>query len=53
MKKYEYEIRLKDGDYYVLQTGYKMKVKKRHRLAVFGKDAIVNLDSVSAIHKSR
>lgn len=53
MKKYEYEIRFKDGGYYVLQTGYKMKVKKRPRLAVFGKDTIVNLDSVSVINKSR
>lgn len=53
MKKHEYEIRLKDGGYYVLKTDYKMKVKKRLRLAVFGKDTIVNLDSVSVIHKSR
>lgn len=53
MKKHEYEIRLKDGDYYVLKTDYKMKVKKMLRLAVFGKDTIVNLDSVSAILKKR
>lgn len=53
MKKHEYEIRLKDGSDYVLKTDYKMKVKKIFRLVVFGKDTIVNLDSVSVIHKRR
>ena len=53
MKKHEYEIRLNDGGDYVLKTDYKMKVKKILLLAVFGKDAIINLDSISIIHKRR
>ena len=53
MKKHEYEIRLKDGGYYVLKTDYKMKVNKRLRLVVFGKDTIINLDTISVINKIR
>ncbi len=53
MKKREYEIRLKNGDHYVLKTDHKMKVNKRLRLVVFGKDTIINLDTISVINKIR
>ena len=53
MKKHEYEIRFENGIYYVLKTDHKMKVNKRLRLVVFGKDTIINLDTISVINKIR
>ena len=53
MKKHMYEIHTKKGGYYSVNTDYKMKINKQLRLAVFGKDAVVNLDDVSVIYKFR
>ena len=53
MKKRRYEIHTKEGKYYSVETDSKMKINKKLRLAVFGKDAVVNLDSVSVIYKIR
>ena len=53
MKKHRYEIHTKEGRYYSVEIDSKMKINKKLRLAVFGKDAVVNLDSVSVIYKIR
>ena len=51
MKKHRYEIHTKKGGFYSVETDYKMKINKKLRLAVFGKDAVANLDDVSVIYK--
>ena len=53
MKIRKYEIHTKEGRYYSIETDSEMKINKKHRLAIFGKDAVVNLDSVSLIYKIR
>lgn len=53
MKKHRYEIHTKKGGYYSVDTDYKMKINKKLRQAVFGKDAVVNIDDVSVIYKFR
>lgn len=53
MKKHRYEIHTKNGGFYVVGTNRKMKINKKLRLAVFGKDAVANLDDVIIIYKIR
>ena len=53
MKKHRYEIHTQKGGYYCVDTNRKMKINKKLRLAVFGKDAVANLEDVTIIYKFR